>query len=112
MDTWKRESRFSFFVQVGPWSLPSYPLPSLGHLEPLLACVSKHSTEITVLLTICFLTLDFQGILHRRRLRGPGVRVREPQQQQHEPVHLRGRGTQVLLVPGERAVLQPRRGRQ
>lgn len=75
-------------------------------------CVYKKLTEITVLLTICFLTLDFQGILHRRRLRGPGVRVREPQQQQHEPVHLRGRGAQVLLVPGERAVLQPRRGRQ
>lgn len=83
MDTWKRKSRFRFFVQLEPWSLPLYPLSSLGHMELLLACVYKKPTEITVLLTICFLTLGFQGILHRRRLRGPGVRVREPQQQQH-----------------------------
>lgn len=100
-----RENHFRFFVQDGLW-LPSFcAFSSRGHLESLLSCVCKKLTRTTGILTVCFLTLASKGVLHRGCLRGAGVRVCESQQQQYQLIHLRGGGAQVLLVPGERAVL-------
>lgn len=52
------------------------------------------------------------GVLHCGRVGGPSVRVREPPEQRHAPVHLRHAGPVLLSVPGERSLLQSRGLRQ
>lgn len=58
------------------------------------------------------LIFDSKGILHRRCLWGPGICVCQSWKQPHQLIYLGGRRAEVLPVPGELALLQPRRGWQ